>query len=135
VWAEGAAIGLLDTNVFRVGFVTMALGWFRDCCPFDIVGYGIFVAEDCVESMRGELPTARAVMLSLLDCCAKFPAQWIPEGCIGADVTGTLEEIIVGDVAWGARGLVDEVLRAFRVDCLSADVLCTDECTDAAVSS
>jgi hypothetical protein len=73
-------------------------------------------------------------MVSSLDCCAKVPSQRVPEGCIGAKVTGALEGNIGASIAWGAGGLIKEVLRAFRADCLSTGVFCTDECTGAVAS-
>jgi hypothetical protein len=94
----------------------------------------MFVVQDCVKSVGGGLPTAKSVMLSFLDCCAKVPSQRVPEGCIGAKVTGAPEGSIAAGIAWGAGGLVKEVLRAFRADCLGAGVFCTDECTEAVAS-
>ena len=134
VWESGVIIGLFDADVFRVGFVTIALGWFWDRCPLGITRYGMFVVEDFVKSIGGELPTVRSVILSFLGCCTKVLAQWVPKGCIGAKVIGALEGSISVDVAWGAGGLAKEVLRAFRADCLGAGMFCTGECTEAAAS-
>lgn len=134
VWESGVTTGLFDAYVFWVGFATIALGWFRYRWALGITGYGMFVVEDCVKSVEEGLPITGAVMLSFLDCCAKVPSQRVPEGCIGAKVMGALEGSIGAGVAWGAGGLVKEVLRAFRMDCLSAGTFCTDECIEAVAS-